>query len=137
MLTITPIMICAVVVYHEARSTSFKEQVLVGSSIYTRSIENKTSLQKQIFKKHAYTSILKYPNKKTFNNLNQYLNIYNLKDYNSWVLATQACNIAYDYSKINNINYYHDKTIKDPYWSKDKNIKLVQNTKSFKFYSKI
>lgn len=133
-MVLTSLLCVALTTYHEARSTSFDEQLLVSSSVYNRADNNATSTCTEAFKPKQYSWANNIKPKMKFASYKDMLSYYKINDINSFNNALAVAAVSQDY-RNRQVTFYHDNTVKakNVHWTKS--MRLVQSTKNFKFYT--
>lgn len=131
---LTGTMCLALNAYHEARSASLNDQVLVSKVAIARSVNSANECE-AVFKKGQFSWTSKYRDKKKFNSYDQMLKYYDITDSTSWQNSIQAAVTAkMTFSKSDQtIMFYHDNSIKKFNWSMS-NLKTYKVTQYFVFY---
>lgn len=125
-------MCVAINVYHEGRSTTEVEQQYIASTVYNRARNNETKPCDEVFKKGQYSWTSKYKKRLKFKDMNDVFAYYNIKESDAFYKASYISVITQSTRPDNQITFYHDKTVKNVYWSKG--MKIAYNTKYFIFY---
>lgn len=127
---LTTVALCAVVTYHEGRSTSLSEQLNVASVIYNRAAgSDYKSVSRAIYTKGAFSSMATFKPQQKFKSYNDMFSYYRINDLKSYATAIEACNIAQDYRA--DYTHFTDKSIKPPKWTKSM---CKTKTQNFNFY---
>jgi len=121
----------AIALYHEARSTSIKEQIEVLQVMQNRAYKQNKNICKVVFDKNQFSWAKNFKVKYKFKNNNEAINYYKITDFNSFI--TQLGIVTSSKLNINDVYYYHDNNIKNFDWNKN-NLVVINKTKNFVFY---
>lgn len=131
-LIMTAAMCVAVNNYHEARSASFKEQLLVASTVYNRASAKNTNPCEEVFRPKQYSwTNNKYRFRKSFPTYTAMLKYYHIDDMTSFSTSINSASLAKDFRNTD-VTHYYDNTIKTTKWASS--MQLVSRTKNFNFY---
>lgn len=118
----------ALMAYHESRSTSIDEQILVANVANNRAIAQNKNVCSVVFDKRQFNWSANFKQKNKFKNYQEMLSYYKIDDSQSWV---NAVSVAINTPQKTKAMYYHDNS--GSFGFKQK-LTLVKRTKNFTFY---
>lgn len=114
--------------YHESRSTSIDEQILVANVATNRAVQQNRNVCSVVFDKRQFNWSANFKQKSKFKNYQEMLSYYKIDDSSSWV---NAVSVAINTPQKTKAMYYHDNSGSFKFKNK---LVITKRTKNFTFY---
>lgn len=114
--------------YHESRSASIDEQILVANVANNRAIAQNKNVCSVVFDKRQFNWSDNFKQKSKFRNYQEMLSYYKIEDSASWI---NAVSVAINTPQKTKAMYYHDNSGSFRFKNK---LVITKRTKNFTFY---